>query len=95
MAWDQDAFEGLCVAAAALARRSLDDGAAVGLAAAGFSGTAQRTAYLPSRAGAAQLGRITDLLARLGPISSGSLGGLLAWLTRRVPPGAGCCRSTS
>ena len=32
--------------------------------------------------------RVTDLLARLGPISSGSLPGLLTWLTRRVPPGA-------
>ena len=88
MAWDEDAFEGLCVAAASLARTALDGGAAVGLAAAGFSGTAQRVAYLPSRAGAAQLGRVTDLLARLGPISSGSLRGLLTWLVRRVPSGA-------
>ncbi len=88
MAWDEDAFEGLCVAAASLARTALDGGAAVGLAAAGFSGTAQRVAYLPSRAGAAQLGRVTDLLARLGPISSGSLRSLLTWLVRRVPSGA-------
>ena len=88
MSWDPEAFEGLCVAAASLARRLLDEGAAVGLAAAGFSGTAQRTAFLPSRAGATQLGRLTDLLARLGPISSGTLGELLTWLTRRVPPGA-------
>jgi hypothetical protein len=36
----------------------------------------------------AQLGRATDLLARLGPISSGKLPMLLTWLTRRVPSGA-------
>jgi uncharacterized protein (DUF58 family) len=88
MDWDEDAFEGLCVAAASVARSLLDGGAAVGLAAAGFSGTAQRVAYLPSRSGPAQLGRVTDLLARLGPISSGTLAGLLTWLTRRVPAGA-------
>ncbi|HET9496730.1 MAG TPA: DUF58 domain-containing protein [Candidatus Limnocylindria bacterium] len=88
MSWDPDAFEGLCIATASLARAALDGGAAVGLAAAGFSGTAQRVAYLPGRSGPAQLGRVTDLLARLGPISSGSLGGLLTWLTRRVPAGA-------
>jgi uncharacterized protein (DUF58 family) len=88
MDWDEDAFEGLCVAAGSLARALLDGGAAVGLAAAGFSGTAQRVAYLPSRSGAAQLGRVTDLLARLGPISSGTLASLLTWLTQRVPIGA-------
>jgi uncharacterized protein (DUF58 family) len=88
MSWDPDAFEGLCVGAASLARAALDGGAAVGLAAAGFSGTAQRVAFLPGRAGPAQLARVTDLLARLGPISSGSLPSLLTWLTRRVPPGA-------
>jgi uncharacterized protein (DUF58 family) len=88
MSWDPDAFEALCVAAASVARAALDGGAAVGLAAAGFSGTAQRVTFLPARAGAAQLTRVTDLLARLGPISSGSLPGLLTWLTRRVPPGA-------
>ncbi len=88
MDWDEDAFEGLCVAAASLARGLLDGGAAVGLAAAGFSGTAQRVAYLPSRSGPDQLGRVTDLLARLGPISSGTLGSLLTWLTRHIPAGA-------
>jgi uncharacterized protein (DUF58 family) len=88
MSWDPDAFEGLCVAAASVARAALDGGAAVGLAAAGFSGTPQRVAFLPGRSGPAQLARVTDLLARLGPISSGSLPDLLTWLTRRVPPGA-------
>lgn len=88
MSWDPDAFESLCVAAASLARAALDGGATVGLAAAGFSGTAQRIAYLPPRAGRSQLGRVTDLLARLGPISSASLGSLLTWLVRRVPAGA-------
>ena len=88
MAWDDDAFESLCVAAASLARSLLDSGASVGLAAAGFSGTAQRLAFLPPRSGLDQLGRVTDLLARLGPISSGTMSGLLTWLTRRVPSGA-------
>lgn len=88
MAWDEDAFESLCVAAASLARSLLHGGAAVGMAAAGFSGTSQRLAFLPPRSGLAQLGRVTDLLARLGPISSGTLPGLLTWLTRRVPSGA-------
>jgi uncharacterized protein (DUF58 family) len=88
MDWDEDAFEGLCVAASSLARSLLDGGAAVGLAAAGFSGTEQRLAYLPSRSGPAQLGRITDLVARLGPISSATLPSLLTWLTRRIPVSA-------
>jgi uncharacterized protein (DUF58 family) len=88
MTWDDDAFESLCVAAASLARSLLHGGSAVGVAAAGFSGTAQRVAYLPLRSGIAHLGRVTDLLARLGPISSGTLGSLLTWITRRVPPGA-------
>ena len=88
MTWDDDAFEGLCVAAAAIARASLGEGAAVGFAAASFTGTPQRIAWLPPRASRDQAAALNDLLARIGPISSGPLGGLLTWLARRAPGGA-------
>ncbi|MEO8510586.1 MAG: DUF58 domain-containing protein [Chloroflexota bacterium] len=88
MAWDDDAFEGLCVAAAAIARESLREGAAVGFAAASFTGTPQRIAWLPPRASRDQSAALNDLLARIGPISSGPLGGLLTWLAHRAPGGA-------
>ena len=89
MSWDPDAFEGLCVAAASLARTALNGGAAVGLAAAGFSGTAQRVAYLPEPGGRRPSWRASPTSwPGSGPISSGSLGGLLTWLVRRVPSGA-------
>ncbi|HET6380565.1 MAG TPA: DUF58 domain-containing protein [candidate division Zixibacteria bacterium] len=88
MVWDEPAFEGMCVAAASLARSLLDDGAAVGLAAASFSGTTQRFAWLPPQAAPAQLGRVGRLLARIGPVTSAPFGTLLTWLTRRVSPGA-------
>jgi uncharacterized protein (DUF58 family) len=88
MTWDDDAFEGLCVAAAAIARESLREGAAVGFAAASFTGSPQRIAWLPPRASRDQAATLNDLLARIGPISSGPLGGLLTWLARRAPGGA-------
>jgi uncharacterized protein (DUF58 family) len=87
MSWDDEAFESLCVSAAALARRMLDQGASVGLAAASFTGTAQRLAFVPPRASFGQLTRVSELLARCGPISSGSLERLLTWVMRRVPSG--------
>lgn len=85
--WDEDAFEALCVAAASLSRRLLDDGASVGVAAPSFTGTPQRLAWLPPRASAGQMGAVGALLARIGPVSSGAFEGLLTWLTRSVPPG--------
>lgn len=88
MTWDEEAFESLCTTAASLARRLLDDGASVGLAAAGFTGTPQRFAWLAPQAASGQLARLGALLARLGPISSAPFGGLLTWLTRRLAPGA-------
>lgn len=88
MNWDDDAFEGLCTAAASLARRLLDRGASVGLAAASFTGTTQRYAWLAPQASASQLARTGALLARMGPIASAPFGGLLTWLTRRLAPGA-------
>ncbi|HEX2142760.1 MAG TPA: DUF58 domain-containing protein, partial [Candidatus Limnocylindria bacterium] len=87
MTWDEPAFEGLCITAASLARQLLHDGASVGIAAASFSGTTQRFAWLAPQAAPAQLTRIGGVLARIGPVSSAPFGLLLTWLTRRVPSG--------
>jgi uncharacterized protein (DUF58 family) len=87
MTWDEAAFEGLCTTAASLARRLLDDGASVGIAAASFTGTPQRFAWLAPQASAGQVGRVGALLARIGPISSGPFAGMLTWLTHRLAPG--------
>ncbi|HTI29390.1 MAG TPA: DUF58 domain-containing protein [Methylomirabilota bacterium] len=88
MTYHDATFEGLCVAAASLARQLLAEGAACGIAAASFTGTIQQLAYLPPRASYGQLPRVSELLARIGPISSRPYGSLLTWLTRRVPPGS-------
>jgi uncharacterized protein (DUF58 family) len=88
MTYHDAAFEGLCVTAASLARQLLAEGASCGIAAASFTGTIQRIAYLPPQASFGQLARVSELLARIGPISSGPYAGLLTWLTRRVPPGS-------
>jgi uncharacterized protein (DUF58 family) len=87
MAYDDAAFEGLCVAAASIARRWILDGAACGLAAASFTGTAQRIAWLAPSASVGQVTRVGELLARMGPVSSGPYEQLLTWLTRRLAPG--------
>jgi uncharacterized protein (DUF58 family) len=87
MTYHDATFEGLCVAAASLARQLLAEGASCGIAAASFTGTMQQLAYLPPRASYGQLPRLTELLARIGPISSRPYASLLTWLTRRVPPG--------
>ena len=87
MTWDDAAFEGICTIAASLARRLLDEGASVGIAAASFTGTPQRIAWLAPQASASQVGRVGALLARIGPISSSPFGGLLTWLTHRLTPG--------
>jgi hypothetical protein len=42
---------------------------------------------VPPRASFGQLTRVSELLARCGPISSGSLERLLTWVMRRVPSG--------
>jgi uncharacterized protein (DUF58 family) len=87
LTWDEDTFEALTVIAASLARRMLADGASVGMSAANFAGSQQKFAWLPPRASLAQLPRAGELLARIAPVPSGPLTDLLAWLTRRVPPG--------
>ncbi len=86
MSYDDDAFEGLCVMAASIARHLLADGALVGVAAASFTGTPQRIAWLAPRAGRGQVARAGELLARIGPVSSLPYESLLAWLARRLPP---------
>jgi uncharacterized protein (DUF58 family) len=88
MTYHDATFEGLCVAAASLARQLLAEGASCGVAAASFTGTIQQLAYLPPRASYGQLPRVSELLARIGPISSRPYSSLLTWLTRRVPPGS-------
>jgi len=88
MTYDDAGFESLCVAALSLARQLLEEGASCGIAAAGFTGTMQRVAFLAPQAAHGQLARVAELLARTGPISSGPYAGLLTWLTRRVPPGS-------
>src|SRR6266567_4995990 len=87
MAYNDDAFEDLCVAAASIARRLVLDGTACGLATASFTGTAQRIAWLAPSASVGQVTRVGELLARIGPISSGPYEELLTWLTRRLAPG--------
>lgn len=87
MTYDDEAFEGLCVAAASLARALLTDGASCGIAAASFTGTIQQVAYLAPQAAHGQLARSAEFLARIGPISSWDYPRLLTWLTRRFPPG--------
>jgi len=88
MTYHDATFEGLCVAAASLARQLLAEGASCGVAAASFTGTIQQLAYLPPQASYGHLARVSELLARIGPISSRPYAGLLTWLTRRVPPGS-------
>lgn len=88
MTYHDATFEGLCVAAASLARQLLAEGASCGVAAASFTGTIQQLAYLPPQASYGQLARVSEILARIGPISSRPYASLLTWLTRRVPPGS-------
>ena len=95
MTWDEPSFESLCIAAASLTRELLDGGASVGLAAASFAGSPQRFAWLPPQASVSQLPRAGQLLARIGPVSSGPLSALLSWLPYRVTPGSGIVLLTS
>jgi len=88
MAYDEDLLEGLCVAAASIARRTLAGGAGCGLAAAVHTGTGQPVAWVPPSAGVDQLGRIADTLARVVPGASAPYERLLASLPRRVGTGA-------
>ncbi len=88
MAYDEQLLEGLCVAAASLARQALAEGAECGLVAAAYAGTQQPVVWIPPSAGPGQLGRITDALARLSPGASAPYEHVLASLPRRVGAGA-------
>jgi uncharacterized protein (DUF58 family) len=87
MLYDDEMVEGLCVAAASLARRLLQSGAACGLlAGAQLAGGGQWT-YLAPEAAPGQLGRIEDALARMQPIIAAPFEALLDAVPRRLPPG--------
>jgi uncharacterized protein (DUF58 family) len=88
MLYDDEMVEGLCVAAASIARRVLGEGAASGLlAGAQLSGGGQWT-YLAPDAASGQLGRLEDALARMRPLIAAPFEVLLDAVPRLLPPGA-------
>ena len=87
MLFDDEQVEGLCVAAASLARRLLRSDTACGLLLGAQLSGGRRWAYLPPSAAASQLGRIEDLLARVQPILSLPFERLLGVVPRRLSPG--------
>lgn len=93
--FDEEAVEGLCVAAASIGRRLHVDGAAVGLAAAAYSGSVRPIAYLAPAEAPGQLERLLDLLARLSSHPSGRFEQLLSALPRLLRPGASVLVLTS
>jgi uncharacterized protein (DUF58 family) len=86
--YDDDLVETLCVVTGSVARRLRADGAAVGLAVAGYSGAPRPIAILPPAATNEQVPRILDTLARLSPYPSAPFGRLLGVLPRALRPGA-------
>jgi uncharacterized protein (DUF58 family) len=86
--WDDDLVEGLCIAALSLARASVGDGMATGLAVNAFSDRPQRTVFVPPSAAAEQLAAMADLLADISPYPSVPYERLLAEVARRAPLGA-------
>ena len=87
MLYDDEMVEGLCVAAASLARRLLQSGAACGLLAGAQLAGGGRWTYLAPEAAPGQLGRIEDALARMQPIIAAPFETLLDAVPRRLPPG--------
>lgn len=87
MLFDDDQVEGLCVAAASLARRLLGDGSACGLLLGAQLVGGRRWAYLPPGRAAGQLGRIEDVLARVQPILSLPFERLLPLIPQRLATG--------
>jgi uncharacterized protein (DUF58 family) len=79
--------EGLVIATMSLARRLHEDGAAVGLAVAGFSRVGRRHLFLPPNATGPGLGLLADVLARLDAIPTMAFGDLLGETARRLAPG--------
>lgn len=88
LAYEESAVEGLIVAAASLARHLLAEGAAVGLAANGWTFSLAKTAWIPPRTGADQVARIADVLGRLSSVASVPFEHLLAELPALAPSGA-------
>ncbi len=87
-AYDDDLVESLCVAAASLARHLRDEGAAVGLAVAGYAGAPRPVALLAPAESSEQVPRILDVLARLSPFPSAPFETLLAGLPGILRHGA-------
>jgi uncharacterized protein (DUF58 family) len=87
MLFDDDLVEGLCVAAASIARRTLGAGAGCGLLVGTQLSGGRRWAYLPPSSAPGQLGRIEDVLARVQPIVSLPFERLLAVVPRRLAVG--------
>jgi uncharacterized protein (DUF58 family) len=85
--YDDDLVEGLCVAAASLARDLLAQGVACGLAVAAFVGAPRRFAYVSPGTAPAQLGQIGDLLARASSVPSAPFGELLSGIPAILRPG--------
>ena len=88
MVYDDDAVEGLCVAAASLARRALRDDAACGLAVNAQVGGDRGWGWVAPASGPGQLARIEDALAQLQPIVTLPFTALLRAVPRLVAPGA-------
>jgi uncharacterized protein (DUF58 family) len=87
MVYDEELLESLVVAAASLARFSLEDGGAVGMAANAWSGSMARTAFVAPAAGQHQLPLLLDALARLSVFASSPFEVLLSDLSARLTPG--------
>jgi uncharacterized protein (DUF58 family) len=85
-AYDEAEVESLIVVAASIARRLGLDGVSFGLAAAGYSDTPNRLAFLAPSAAAGQVERALDLLARLSPYPSAPFERLLGRLARIAQP---------
>jgi uncharacterized protein (DUF58 family) len=84
---DEEEVEALFVVAASLARSLARDGAAFGLAAAGYHGAESRFAQLAISEAPGQLERVFDLLARLSSHPSAPFERLLGMIARVVRPG--------
>jgi uncharacterized protein (DUF58 family) len=79
--------EGLVVVAMSIARLLHDEGAAVGLAVAGFGVGTGRHLLLPPNSTEAGLALIADMLARLDAVPSMAFPALLGEVGRRLAPG--------
>jgi uncharacterized protein (DUF58 family) len=87
LTYDEELVESLAVAAASLGRRLLADGAACGVAFNGWTYSLALVGFVAPRAGAAQLTRIADQLARMSSTPSVPFDRVLATLPVRLAPG--------